>query len=232
MDMNRTKIALFDIDKTIYDGYLIMPLTEYFFEKHIVGRDFVDNLYQDLYLYQSGQVDYETSVENFNIHTASGLKNRSLDLFLKATAAFLETKEGGNFFSFAEPLIKLLKNNGNIYLITGEMQFVGKAVADYFSVNGYISSELEVENGLFTGNIKKSLAKREAKRDSMEDLFAAYSQEGSLAFGDSEGDIEMLNMVSEAFCINATEGLMEVALSKGWHIVTPSSILEEVKKVL
>ena len=232
MNMNRTKIALFDIDKTIYDGYLIFHLVDYFFEKHIVSKDFVDNLYQDLHLYRSGQVDYETSVENFNIHTASGLKNHSLDLILKTTEAFLETKEGSNFFPFAETLIKLLKKTHDIYLITGEMQFVGKAVADYFSVNGFISSELEVENGLFTGNINKSLAKREEKRDSIEDLFAAYSQKGSLAFGDSEGDIEMLNMAEEAFCINATEGLIEVALSRGWHIVTPSSILEEVKKVL
>jgi len=60
----------------------------------------------------------------------------------------------------------------------------------------------------------------------------AYPYEGSLGFGDSEGDIELLNMVAHAFCINATEGLRGVAAARGWHIVTPLSIIDEVKKVL
>jgi HAD superfamily phosphoserine phosphatase-like hydrolase len=230
--MDRRKIALFDIDKTIYDGYLIFPLAEYFFKEHIISRDIVDNLYQDLHLYRSRQVDYETSVENFNMHLAYGLKDHSPGSIFRATAAFLETREGGSFFPFAEPLIELLKKTHDVYLVTGEMQFVGKAVADYFSVHGYVSTETEVENVVFTGNISKSLAKKEEKRDAIEDLFCAYSYKDSLAFGDSEGDIGMLNKVAYAFCINATEGLREAALSKGWYIVTPVSIMEAVKKIL
>ncbi|MCX5812956.1 MAG: HAD-IB family phosphatase [Proteobacteria bacterium] len=230
--MDQRKIALFDIDKTIYNGYLIFPLAEYFLKEHIISKDIVDNLYQDLHLYRSKHVDYETSVEHFNMHMAYGLKDHSFGSILSATATFLETEEGSNFFPFAEPLIELLEKTYDIYLITGEMQFVGKAVADYFSVHGYISTEMEVENVVFTGNISKSLAKKEGKRDAVEDLFCVYPYKDSLAFGDSEGDIAMLNKVANAFCINATEGLREVALSRGWHIVTPMSIIEAVKKVL
>jgi phosphoserine phosphatase len=59
--MVRKKIALFDIDKTIYDGYLIFPLAEYFLKECIIKKDIVDSLYHDLDLYRSRQVDYETS---------------------------------------------------------------------------------------------------------------------------------------------------------------------------
>ena len=230
--MEQRKIALFDIDKTIYNGYLVFPLAEYFLKMNIINRNIVDSLYDDLHLYQSKQVDYETSVENFNMHLAYGLKDHSSVSILGTTSAFLRTKEGSNFFPFAEPFIELLKKTYDIYLITGEMQFVGKAVADYFSVHGYISTEMEVENAVFTGNIIKSLAKKEGKRDAIEDLFCAHPYKDSLAFGDSEGDIDMLNKVANAFCINATEGLRKVALSKGWQIITPESVIEEVKKVL
>ena len=105
--MDERKIALFDIDKTIYNGYLIFPLAEYFFSEHIIGKDVVDTLYKDLYLYRSKQIDYETSVENFNIHLAYGLKGNPPNLILVATNTFLETREGSNFFSFAEPLIEI-----------------------------------------------------------------------------------------------------------------------------
>jgi phosphoserine phosphatase len=230
--MDQRKIALFDIDKTIYDGYLIFPLAEYFFKERIINRDILDNLYKDLHLYRSKRVDYETSVENFNMHLAYGLKDHPPGSVFSSTAAFLETGEGSRFFSFTEPLLELLKETHDIYLVTGEMQFVGKAVADYFSVNGYVATEMEIKNAVFTGNISKSLAKKEAKRGAIENLFCAYSYGKSLAFGDSEGDIDMLSMAENAFCINATEGLREAALSKEWHIVTPSSIIEEVKNVL
>lgn len=230
--MNQRRVALFDIDKTIYDGYLIFPLAEYFFKESIVSRDVVDALLQDLHLYKARQVDYETSVENFNNHWAAGLRNHDPELILRATKAFLGTHEGNRFFSFARPLLRLLKKTHDIYFVTGEVQFVGEAVAERFSAHGFISSEMEVDNGRFTGNVNRSLARREGKREAIERLVKAYPYEGSLGFGDSEGDIEMLNNVAHAFCINATEGLHEVAAAKGWHVVTPRSIREEVEKVM
>jgi phosphoserine phosphatase len=230
--MDKRNIAFFDIDKTIYNGYMIFPMAEYFLEEHIINKDVVDCLYQDLHLYRSKQIDYETTVENFNIHFASGLKNYSPDSILSITTAFLKNREGKNFFDFTEPLLELLRKTHDIFFVTGEVQFVGKAVSDYFSVEGYISSEMEIIQDLFTGNISRSLAKKEGKSAAIENLFNSYPQENSMAFGDSEGDIDMLKNAAYAFCINATEGLKEIAFSKGWRIVTPLTIVEAVKKVL
>jgi HAD superfamily phosphoserine phosphatase-like hydrolase len=229
--MARKKIAFFDIDKTIYDGYLIFPLAEYFLKEQVISKSIVDTLYHDLHLYRSKQVDYEATVENFNIHLASGLKNHDPDSILALTASFLKTEEG-NFFPFTEPLMELLKRTYDIYLVTGEVQCVGKAVADHFSVRGYVSTELEIENGAYSGTIRQSLAKKKGKRDAIKHIVCAYPHEDSIAFGDSEGDIDMLDTVVHAFCINSTEGLRKAALSKGWHVVTPLSILEAVKQIL
>jgi len=230
--MDQRKIALFDIDRTIYDGYLIFPLAEYFSAKNLVGKDVVGALYQDLHLYRSGEVNYETTVENLNIHWAAGLKGHSPDSVLMLTETFLGTEGAGNFFPFAQPLMDLLRNTHDIYFVTGEVQCVGKAVAEYFSAQGSISSEMEVENGVFTGNIGRSLAKKEGKRDAIEHMIDAYPYESSLAFGDSDGDIELLSKVNHAFCINPTEALEKIAVSRGWHRVTPLSVLEMVKEVL
>ncbi len=230
--MSQRKIALFDIDKTIYDGYLIFPLAEYFCTEGIVTRGVVDGLFQDLYLYKSNLVDYETSVENFNKHWAAGLRNHDTELIRRVTKDFLETEAGNRFFTFTGPLLEFLQRTHDIYFVTGEVQFVGEAVAERFSAQGYITSEMEVDNGLFTGNVSRSLARREGKRDAIGRLLKTYPDEGSLGFGDSEGDIEMLNSVTHAFCINATEGLKQVAAARGWRVVTTESIIEEVKTAL
>jgi len=126
----------------------------------------------------------------------------------------------------------LLRNTYDIYFVAGEMQCVGKAVAEYFSAQGSISSEMEVENGVFTGSIGKSLAKKEGKRDAIEYLIDAYPYESSLVLGDSDGDIELLNKVVHAFCMDPTESLEEIAVSRGWHRVAPLSVLEVVKEAL
>jgi len=230
--MKGKKVAFFDIDKTIYDGYLIFPLAEYFLKENVVGKDVVHSLYNDLHLYRSQQVDYETTVENFNIHLANGLKHRDTDSILALTKSFLETDEGNKFFPFAADLMELLEPTYDIYFVTGEVQCVGKAVAEYFAVHGYVSTEMDIKDGVYTGTIRKSLARKEGKRDAINHVIHKYPPEGSLAFGDSEGDIEMLDAVAQAFCINATEGLREVALSKGWHIAKPETILDAVKKTL
>ena len=230
--METRRIALFDIDRTVYNGYLIFPLSEYFFSRGIIGRDIVENLNLDLRLYRAGEVDYETSVDNMNIHFGEGLKGRRLDATCAATADFLATPGGNGFFPFAVPLVELLGKTHDVYFVTGEMQCIGKAVADHFSVQGYAATEMEVKEGIFTGAVIRSLAKKEGKTDAVRHILDTYPREGSLAFGDSEGDMDMLDGAAHAFCINATQALNEAALRKGWHIVTPLTIMEEVKKVL
>lgn len=54
------------------------------------------------------------------------------------------------------------------------------------------------------------------------DRFAKHSaleeHEVLFAFGDSEGDIDMLKMAKYPFCINPTAGLLDVAQVNGWPV--------------
>ena len=230
--MGERRVAFFDIDKTIYDGYLIFPLAEHFLAEGIVGNDTVELLYRDLALYRSGREDYETTIANFNSHFALGLGGCTADIVFAATERLVEGREAGRFFAFAGPLTAMLGKTHDIYLVTGELQFVGWAVAKHFSVKGFVSSVTEERDGVFTGVVTRSLARKEDKASAIERLFKTYPRRGSMAFGDSEGDVEMLGRVEHAFCINATEGLARVALERKWNVVTPLSIIEAVRPIL
>lgn len=230
--MSSKKLALFDIDKTIYDGYVIFPLADYQFKRKIIDKKCLNSLYEDLKLYKDKKVDYESTVENLNLHYAAGLNNLSYKKILKQTKEFFTSKEGDKFYPFVNNLIRLLQKTHDIYFITGELQFIGQAAFELFLVKGYISSELEIKSGLFNKRIKKSLAKRIEKKAAIHNLLQKYNINQSFAFGDSEGDIEMLNSVAYPICVNPTEGLQRVAKNKKWIIVKPDNITEAVKKKL
>jgi phosphoserine phosphatase len=46
-----------------------------------------------------------------------------------------------------------------------------------------------------------------------------FSLEGSVAIGDSDGDIELLSAVEKPIAFNPSEGLFEHAKTAGWPIV-------------
>jgi phosphoserine phosphatase len=104
-----------------------------------------------------------------------------------------------------------------VYFVTGEFQFIGAAVKSHFQTAGYRSSRAEVKDGLLTGRITRSFANREAKARAVAQLLRRHGVAGSAGFGDSEGDIGMLEQVAHRACIDATPGLAAHAKGQGWE---------------
>ena len=63
-------LALFDIDKTIYNGFTIFPLTDFQLKQDLISKNVVDELNNDLELYKKGTVSYEETAANLCIHWA------------------------------------------------------------------------------------------------------------------------------------------------------------------
>ena len=222
--MSKRKIALFDIDKTIYQGLVILDLANSQVKYGIISQESYSTICNDVDLYKKGVVGYEETIHNLLVHWASGLKGNLYNHVLTHAIDFLSHK--GKFFPFAGELISMLKETHDVYFVTAEPSFVGKAVSYIFKANGYVSSKFELSNSTFTGNVEISLARREDKMRVVQGLLNKYEKRGSIAFGDSEGDIEMLRQVEIAVCINPTDGLRRVAEKKGWIITTPDEILK------
>ncbi|MFC1710461.1 HAD family hydrolase [Patescibacteria group bacterium] len=225
------KIALFDIDKTIYNGYVISPLAEYQLKKGVINQSCLNELYGDLKLYKAGKVDYESTIASLLDHWAVGLEGQNYQYVLEETILFFKGV-GNKFYDFLIPVMQMLKPTYDVYFITGEAKFVGEAATSLFSSKGFISSELELKDTKFTGKVNKYLARRDEKLKAIQQLLKTYNKDDSFAFGDSEGDIQMLNSAKHAICINATEGLMQYAQEKDWHIVEPKDVINLVNSLI
>lgn len=229
--MTERKVAFFDIDKTIYNGYVISPLAQHQVEQGIIKQTCLDDLNSDFIAYKEGSAGYEETIDILNRHWAQGLKGESFDKVLDDARNFFNT-DGNKFYGYLLSVIDLLSPTHDIYFITGEPQFVALAAKSKYPKVETRSSELEIVGGIFTGRVTSLLAYRMEKKRAIAEIIQNYDKEDAFAFGDSEGDIEMLSSVDNPICINPSEGLLRIAEEKGWLITTPKEVESIVRQML
>jgi HAD superfamily hydrolase (TIGR01490 family) len=104
-----------------------------------------------------------------------------------------------------------------IVLATGSTQYAARPVAHGVGIEHVLSSELEVDRGVFTGRPaafcfgqhKVTLAERWAERNGV-DLAASYF------YSDSYNDLPMLERVGTAIAVNPDARLRRHARRRGW----------------
>lgn len=222
-------IALFDIDNTIYEGFSYFDLVKKHVDEKLIVVSVFDAAMASMKKYKSGAQDYETTIIELLDIYASGLKDVEYDAILYSTKEFY--KNSSKFFDYVPSVMSYLHGSHDVALVTGEPQFVAQAVGDIFGITSYYSSQYEVIDGRFTGNITHYLASRHEKHDAIKHLMHGHGSNGSFAFGDSEGDIEMLRAVEYPICLNPTDGLRTVARQEGWNMPELSGVEPLVKRL-
>ena len=223
-------LALFDIDNTIYHGFSYVPLLHTQVAEGLVSESVFKRAARVIRRLQLGQLEYEPAITQLLDIYAAGLKGRSLDEIQASTRRFFE--QSSDFYPFAKPLIELLNASHDVIIVTGEPQTVGQVVADVVGAAGHCSTEFELADDRFTGRVTSHLATRHEKHDAVKHLLQGHNSARSLAFGDSEGDVEMLRAAQHAVCINPTPGLRRLATRHDWHLVTPATIADAVDQIL
>ncbi|HVI69154.1 MAG TPA: HAD-IB family phosphatase [Magnetospirillaceae bacterium] len=222
----RRYIAFFDIDNTMYDGFSYFALLEKQVGEGLIKQGILTDALASMQKYKAKTQDYETTIVELLDMYAAGLTGVKYAAVLESTKQFYEKSD--KFFAYVAPTFKKLKGSHDIALVTGEPQFVAEAVKELFGANSYYSTEYEVVDGMFTGSVASYLASRHEKHDAIKHLMQGYGAKNSFAFGDSEGDIEMLRAVEYPICLKATDGLCAIAVEKGWDMPD----IDEVTKLV
>jgi phosphoserine phosphatase len=225
------KAALFDLDNTIYNGYSVVTLIESQILHGYFSIGEVFSLLNDMRKYRRGALDYDTAMTNGLIQWAKGLKGKNYNKVAEHAKRFYSNHKK-NFFPYVSTLIPVLKQTHDVYFVTGEPQFVGEALVSLFDVNGFSSSVMEVKNDRFTGEITDILSHRSGKKIAAEKILSQYDKKGSFAFGDSEGDFEMLKLVENPICVNSSKELTRMGLQEKWLMVTPDDIERKIATLL
>ena len=217
----KQKVAFFDIDGTVFRSSLFIELVEKLIEEEVFpaeAREEYQNVYNAWLDREGGYHEYIAAmVQTFYNHIKGVHYGVFADLGRQVVA--LHSKR---VYRYTRDLIKELKNDD--YFVVAISQSP-KAILDVFckeygfdKVYGRMYDIGPTD--CFTGEIidehiiqnKANIIKRVFEKEEV-------TPEGSVAVGDTEGDISMLESVSRPICFNPNKELYAYAKQMGWKIV-------------
>jgi HAD superfamily hydrolase (TIGR01490 family) len=215
-------VAFFDIDGTVFRSSLLIELVERLIEKEVFP--------------QVAKLGYKKELDNWHV------REGSYDDYIQAVVkTFMSNIKGVHYGEFADigkevvgeqskfvyrytrDLIKKLKSDGYTLIAISQspktvldefcnMYGFDKVYGRYYEIGpqdrftGIVVDEHLIQN-------KANIVKRVFERHS------ELSPQNSIAVGDTEGDIPLLESVTEPICFNPNQALFNYAKSQKWQVV-------------
>lgn len=213
-------VALFDLDGTLFRWQLFHELVFELKNQGVFDAETAESLESALVKWQGKEFDwaeYETIlIEGMKKH----LTGMPVDVFEAAAVAVVD-HSGHKIYNYTRRLAVELKEKGYFLLaVTGSYQEIAEPFARRYGFDDCIGALLPREHGVFTApdSVRVVFGQKEARiREYLEgkDL----TLEGSVAVGDSGGDISMLELATTPIAFNPSEELLEIAMERGWQVV-------------
>jgi len=122
-------------------------------------------------------------------------------------------------FTYTRELIRSLKAEGYlVFAISGSQEEIINKLADHYGFDDAIGTTIERKDGRFTGKQELNVYDKGSALKRLVDKHGA-TYAGSVAVGDSESDVAMLELVEHPVAFNPSRGLADLAMSHGWKIV-------------
>lgn len=214
------KVAIFDIDGTIFRSSLLIELVEVLIEEGSFPVSVRAEYEKEKVRWLDRKGDYESYIMAVVRVFVKHIKGMHYDEFLKAAKIVVDRYRHRNYL-FTEDLIKKLKKDGYYLLAISQSP---KGILDLFckeigfdKVYGRIYET--DDEGRFTGKIvdeeiiskKSNIVRRAVEKQGL-------TLEGSVGVGDTEGDISLLELVEKPICFNPNAHLYKHAIEQGWQI--------------
>lgn len=220
------KVAIFDVDGTIFRSSLLIELVETLIEQGTFPKD-ARNKYiraQKRWLDRAGtssQSDYEGYIEKVVEAFVDNIKGVSYSDFEKAGDVVMNRYQD-RVYRYTRELVRDLKRKGYYLLAISQSP---KGVLDKFckrlGFNKVYGRFYELgPHERFTGKIldehlianKANIVKRAIQKEGL-------TLKGSVGVGDTEGDISFLEMVEKPICFNPNSILYRHAKMNDWKVV-------------
>ena len=217
--MTAQKLAAFDLDGTFFRWQLYHALVFQLAEDGALSSDSSSLLNKSLLEWQAKRLswhDYESLVIKTLWNHLATIDTAAFEL---ASKRVLDTS-GHKIYNYTSKLARDLQAKGYFLLaITASHQELAEPFAARYGFDACVGALLGRDGTNFTGTVDREIY---AKKDSIIKEFALehnLSLEGSVAVGDSGGDIGMLALVDTPIAFNPSSELYDTAVENGWKIV-------------
>ena len=225
--------AFFDIDGTIYRDSLMIEHFKKLIKYEVIDeKAWVDNTRDIFNIWdrrQGNYDDYLLNLCNLYVQSLIGLDKWAIDF---AADQVIKLK-AERVYTYTRSRIKWhLQNNHKVIFISGSPDFLVKKMSEKYNVTDYRGSEYVFENDTFTGKVIPmwdSVSKNKAIDDFVEKYNIDLKQ--SYAYGDTNGDINMLKRVGNPIAINPTKELL-LHINQDEFLAKTTQIIVERKDII
>jgi len=117
----------------------------------------------------------------------------------------LNTKEFISNIAWNKPVLDLIKqeqvaNNTKVIIVTASPDIYIKEICDYLGYDGYISTSLELNHNILTGNFIGKICNFNEKVKKIK-IFLNEETYSTISYGNSKGDYAMLGYCNESYFV-------------------------------
>lgn len=215
----KQKVAAFDIDGTLFRSGLYREVAYELMKmgalpEKILQETTVKNREWRHRTHGNAFEEFDMLVVDRIDHALPQLR---IDDYEEAAQIVLE-KRAENVYVYTRDLIKKLKSQGYFLVaISGSQLELVEPFATKYGFDAWVGQQWERGDEFFTGNITKT---HTGKDIILKDIVKRHNLtlKDSVAVGDSNGDVGMLQTVEHPIAFNPTAELYEKAVAVGWTI--------------
>lgn len=205
------KAAFFDIDGTLYRDSLMIEhfkkLLKYEVLDQSLWHTHVKKTYENWHKRRGNYDDYMVELATIYIDSLKGLEKSKMEFVTNQVIAL----QGDKVYMYTRNRIQWHLDNGyKVFFISGSPDYLVNKMAERYGVADSIGSHYLVdENNRYTGEVRK-MWDSENKFHAIQNFVKQYEidMDSSYAYGDTNGDLSMFQLVGHPIAFNPTRELL------------------------
>ena len=214
----KNKLAIFDIDGTIFRSSLLVELNWMLMKEGIFPKTVKKELDDSYFKWINRKGSYEDYINDvIDVYNRRVMGKKVAEV--KRVARKVVDQQKDRVYVYTRDLIKKIRKDYILVAISGSPLVIVEAFNKYYKFDYLMATTRVVENGKFKNEFEDIPA-----HDKREHILSfcteeGYSLRGSIGLGDTEADIGFLELVDKPICFNPNMNLYKKAKREKWSVV-------------
>lgn len=233
MPRNDIKVAVLDVDGTLYPGALGLQLLQALTADGISDKSKSEEVFKVIDKYRLNEIDFQTMATSAYTLYAEAIAGIS-ETVMQRIAREVWEQERNKLFPFVPKLIDILKNQGySVVLISGSPNEIVCCLAEEFGILKYQGSIFATHQGKYSGKVNLLSGALGEKYSIFLEMVKDWrvNLEKSFAMGDSITDTALFQIVGKPLVFEPHPSLMLVAQEKGWLVTNRNDVVKHIMEL-
>ncbi len=215
--MKKRKLAIFDIDGTLFRSSLLIELVHKLIDADIFPQEARSEMYSHYNKWSNRQGTYEAYIMSVvGVYSTHIIGKKEIEVLQVADAVLDEHKD--KLYCFTRDLIPYLKSKEfTLMAISGSPLIIVSKFASIIGFDHFRGTSHITENGVITGSPSAYTRKKQIIEEFLK--LHSFDLADAIAVGDTEGDISLLELVGCPIAFNPNTLLAKHAKEHKWPVI-------------